>query len=116
MFKIVITVDECVKIPIIVKAVNDQKTITSFSTSGDNNLENILQDLGLKKVSLAEILPKYKKVSADLLNHECVICNQMYKQNEYFRKLNCNHHFHKKCIDKWLKKNPSCPICRKDII
>ena len=27
----------------------------------------------------------------------------------------CNHYFHKKCIDKWLKKNASCPICRNKI-
>lgn len=25
---------------------------------------------------------------------------------------NCEHSFHKVCIEKWLKKSNSCPICR----
>jgi Ring finger domain len=28
---------------------------------------------------------------------------------------NCNHIFHKKCIDRWKKKNNTCPICRVKI-
>ena len=27
----------------------------------------------------------------------------------------CGHVFHKKCLDKWLMKEKSCPNCRKDI-
>uniref|UniRef100_A0A2K6MCZ8 Ring finger protein 44 n=1 Tax=Rhinopithecus bieti TaxID=61621 RepID=A0A2K6MCZ8_RHIBE len=28
--------------------------------------------------------------------------------------LPCNHEFHTKCVDKWLKANRTCPICRAD--
>ena len=28
---------------------------------------------------------------------------------------NCNHTFHKKCIDKWKHHN-TCPYCRKELI
>ena len=42
---------------------------------------------------------------------------ETYKHKEYKRVLpNCNHYFHKKCIDKWLKTNSSCPICRKNFL
>ncbi|WP_422465487.1 RING finger domain-containing protein [Endozoicomonas sp. ALC013] len=29
----------------------------------------------------------------------------------------CNHYYHTSCIKKWLKtsKNPTCPLCRRDI-
>ncbi|MQM01619.1 hypothetical protein Taro_034380 [Colocasia esculenta] len=27
----------------------------------------------------------------------------------------CNHGFHPKCIDKWLKSQASCPICRASL-
>lgn len=27
----------------------------------------------------------------------------------------CNHFFHVKCFDEWLKKFESCPICRNEL-
>ena len=29
--------------------------------------------------------------------------------------LSCNHAFHYKCIIRWIKKKPTCPICRQNI-
>ncbi len=31
-------------------------------------------------------------------------------------KLSCNHSFHEKCINEWLKLKKSCPLCRTSII
>jgi hypothetical protein len=57
-----------------------------------------------------------------LLTKECPICYDKIEENVYLRKLNCNHEFHKKCIDKWLftqfrqyKEEFTCPICRKNV-
>lgn len=60
-----------------------------------------------------------EKIKKDdpLLNETCFICIDQYKCNELKRTLpSCKHCFHKKCIDKWLKKKASCPICRDNLI
>jgi len=48
----------------------------------------------------------------------CSICSESYVPGESIRVLPCpsnSHHFHQNCIDKWLKINSSCPICRHHI-
>ena len=46
----------------------------------------------------------------------CFICFEEYKLGEYKRLLpECKHYFHKKCIDKWLKRKAQCPICRDKV-
>ena len=37
------------------------------------------------------------------------------KDNYNIYRLKCNHYFHKKCLNKWLKKSVSCPLCRQDL-
>lgn len=44
----------------------------------------------------------------------CVICMCDFEQRQLLRVLPCNHEFHAKCVDKWLKTNRTCPICRGD--
>lgn len=57
------------------------------------------------------------KKNDPILSEQCFICIDNYKENELKRTLPCcKHCFHKKCIDKWIKKNPSCPICRDNLI
>jgi hypothetical protein len=61
-------------------------------------------------------LGKYKKIkdsNKEILDLSCSICIENFKVNEYYRKLNCNHYFHKRCIDRWIKKDKNeCPMCR----
>lgn len=58
-------------------------------------------------------LGKYKKIKKDEVNKTCSICLDKFECGKYKRKMpNCTHEFHKKCIDRWLYKNFSCPICR----
>ena len=48
-------------------------------------------------------------------NCSCNICLNKFKDNDSVRKmLNCNHFFHKSCIDKWFIKSNTikCPICK----
>ena len=46
----------------------------------------------------------------------CTICLEDFTVGDHLRKMNCDHIFHKDCIDDWLIRNNSCPICREKAI
>ncbi|XP_015062124.1 putative RING-H2 finger protein ATL21A [Solanum pennellii] len=46
----------------------------------------------------------------------CAICLGEYSAGETLRCIpECEHCFHVECVDKWLKMNSSCPICRNSL-
>lgn len=47
------------------------------------------------------------------IESNCVICQEEYQYKNKVRRLNCNHYFHRKCIDQWVTNKQNCPICRQ---
>ncbi|CAM6056357.1 unnamed protein product [Sphagnum tenellum] len=47
---------------------------------------------------------------------ECCICLSPYDDGVELREIPCTHHFHSACIDKWLRINATCPLCKYNII
>lgn len=45
----------------------------------------------------------------------CCICLARYADNDELRELPCIHVFHVECVDKWLKINASCPLCKTEL-
>uniref|UniRef100_A0A5B7A3A7 RING-type domain-containing protein n=1 Tax=Davidia involucrata TaxID=16924 RepID=A0A5B7A3A7_DAVIN len=45
----------------------------------------------------------------------CCICLAKYANNDELRELPCSHFFHKECVDKWLKINALCPLCKFEV-
>lgn len=43
---------------------------------------------------------------------ECSICMETCQTIKHSLLTTCNHVFHKKCITKWSKNKPECPLCR----
>lgn len=45
----------------------------------------------------------------------CIICTELYKEDDKVLILKCDHIFHKKCIEYWLLYySTTCPDCRRD--
>lgn len=89
----------------------------NYKLSEHTSLDTTLKILGLERVPLKEIIPKYKKLKNEdeLTDNVCSICMNEIKQNEFIRELICKHTFHKKCVDKWIYNTPNCPYCRSNI-
>jgi hypothetical protein len=45
----------------------------------------------------------------------CCICLTRYGDDEQVRELPCSHVFHVDCVDKWLKINATCPLCKNEV-
>ncbi|XP_076939113.1 RING-H2 finger protein ATL74-like [Bidens hawaiensis] len=44
---------------------------------------------------------------------ECAVCLDVFKNGDRCRLLpSCKHSFHANCVDSWLIKTATCPICR----
>ncbi|RUS73962.1 hypothetical protein EGW08_018277, partial [Elysia chlorotica] len=84
------------------------------------SLAETLGDAKQKGLSKSDIqqLPAYH-FSCDAVRSEsdqtsCVVCMCDFEAKQLLRVLPCSHEFHAKCVDKWLKTNRTCPICRQD--
>jgi hypothetical protein len=83
-----------------------------------NNEEEYDYFINCKEINNKVCKPVRIKESDDLIiNKECCnICCEDYIKGQYKRILpDCNHIFHKKCVDKWLKTKSNCPICRNEL-
>lgn len=59
------------------------------------------------------LVPSSEAPDAD----ECAIClgsceEAISKGRPRWRRLCCGHKFHEECVFEWLRKSPSCPVCR----
>lgn len=100
----------------------DQTEISSPDSPETENYEALLslaERLGEAKprgLARPEIdqLPSYKFNSDTHTGDQtsCVVCMCDFEARQILRVLPCSHEFHAKCIDKWLRTNRTCPICR----
>ncbi|KAK9930806.1 hypothetical protein M0R45_018116 [Rubus argutus] len=70
--------------------------------------------LGGATVNQINNLPQ-STVQTDASEEACAICLETPTRGETVRHLPCLHRFHKDCIDPWLNRKTSCPVCKCSI-
>ncbi|XVF25040.1 hypothetical protein REPUB_Repub13aG0179500 [Reevesia pubescens] len=81
----------------------------SKKTGNANDQENSAGEGGV----LAAGTAKERVISGE--DAVCCICLAKYADNDELRELPCIHIFHVECVDKWLKINASCPLCKTEV-
>ena len=51
-----------------------------------------------------------------IFSKQCLICLDTKHTDFYKKNPNCTHNICIICLDKWLKINDKCPLCKKDLI
>eukprot|EP00173_Palmaria_palmata_P004852 Plantae.Rhodophyta-Palmaria_palmata.ctg7496.p1 GENE.Plantae.Rhodophyta-Palmaria_palmata.ctg7496~~Plantae.Rhodophyta-Palmaria_palmata.ctg7496.p1 ORF type:complete len:179 (+),score=2.74 Plantae.Rhodophyta-Palmaria_palmata.ctg7496:110-646(+) len=70
---------------------------------------------GASKERIAAIpTKKYDEADASGRDCKCAVCLGEFDVGEQVRNLPCTHTFHNECVDPWLAKRKTCPICKKD--
>lgn len=73
------------------------------------------QGLGIEELNQNTELIIYSPL--DSTTEICGICRNNFQSMEICRKLlGCRHFFHQRCVDSWLHRNITCPMCRKFVL
>lgn len=73
----------------------------------------------LKEMEKLYTLKKYNELLNKIIlknmlkNETCSICQEPFEDD--FITTECEHYFHKKCLNKVVKTSNSCPLCRKQL-
>lgn len=70
---------------------------------------------GLPRAEIEQLLSyRFNPETHESEQTSCVVCMCDFEARQVLRVLPCGHEFHARCVDKWLKNNRTCPICRGD--
>ena len=45
----------------------------------------------------------------------CTICLEEYEEGVMMMQLPCHHQYHHQCVQEWLRRHSTCPLCKQDI-
>ncbi|XP_052246114.1 RING finger protein 215-like [Dreissena polymorpha] len=74
-------------------------------------------DVSLRELAhKALAVMKIKRYSKEGNHDTCAVCLENFYLKQKLRVLPCGHYFHTKCVDPWLVRNHTCPLCKLNII
>ena len=99
---------------------NEMSILSNLATHlwRDMDAQEIYNDVlvapSAQHIEQASIVQENSQIPSETV---CAICqdHETATPTNTWRILNCQHSFHKNCIDTWFEQNVHCPVCRTDI-
>lgn len=106
--------------PALQRAVQSQMSLMSTPFIDNSDLFETGSTGGMSR-DLIDRIPKTRFSAASNCDQEtdsscCPVCLQDFGARQFVRALpQCQHIFHVRCIDSWLLRHASCPLCRAGV-
>jgi len=71
---------------------------------------DVRNSLAIKVVTSSDL-----QSPSTLTSSPCAICMEGFELGQSFTRLPCQHHYHTSCLNPWLDRASSCPICRRQL-
>ena len=84
-----------------------------LQTFGDGSENRGAEETTLSSLPTARIQDVERELPPDA--RQCLICLDDFKVGDVRKTLPCLHGFHEDCVDKWLRTNACCPICKHSV-
>ncbi|RWW05678.1 hypothetical protein GW17_00031031 [Ensete ventricosum] len=95
---------------LLVSSRSTSASVTSTADPSSDPVKSALID-SLPVFNLSSSLATLSKSSPD-----CAVCLRPFGPDEDLRLLPaCRHAFHSGCVEPWIRKSPSCPLCRAPV-
>ena len=78
-----------------------------------------VMELGLDRredtvYEVPEVVEEVVEVVSEVEDMKCYICYGVHEEDDMFV-LRCDHAFCKPCLEQWLGRNRTCPMCREEV-
>ncbi|GMY11291.1 E3 ubiquitin-protein ligase RHA2B-like [Fagus crenata] len=92
------------------------RSLTGLSPKSDKRV--ITTNQYLKLIEKKNPTTRFNKRMTMAEPIECRVCLSEFEEGDKIRKLQCNHTFHKDCLDSWLQQycRATCPLCRTKVL
>lgn len=102
-------------IPVIMISQSDSEIVEKLISSSldekkGRSAEKCVTELGSSQVEYLS-----SKLLCGNFEEECSICQDNMVEGNTALKLTCRHAYHADCVQRWLEKHNTCPLCRNEM-